>query len=487
MANFLDEIAWVPCMSASGKVMLTLHDFLMQADRVHDFAVAAPTKKASLWLSLCSWTASAVRRKGLDPRTYSFEDVAAYLKVHRGWFDADRFCQVPAYAQLSAKKAVLLSVLETELESGNNPNFFTKMDADRPKNYTAPEVALTLLQGHWYGLAGLGGGVGKENLSFTDCPASRCLVLVRKTENLEKMLRYNVDLLLRDAAVVADFVPAWERADGGADFLEEDKKLRPDVPLYLSFGLHRAFQVVWEGARARFLRRAKGAVVPELALIMCRMIAAQDREEVSVAGSRVLKVRADPKRAVWRDLHSILECLKMSQAVFDKPKRALVIEVFGMFTPSQAKIEGETGSVFHIPVEVVYDKKMREGLKEGLDLFDKGGRRLYATLRSGCEKAISQAKQKGDRDHVNKLLARSAAFDTYWDDCAVHFFGQLLPGLVTDRPAALGAAKQASNHFIRKAQNVFLSEFPKGSSWYRLAGYLQSRFMPTTKKQEVKL
>lgn len=495
MSNYFDEIPWIPCLSAQGTKKLTLKALLEECSAYQDFAVSGPTKKAALWLSVCSWIASAVMRRELDPEDFDLSDVVAYLQEHRWWFEQENFCQVPQHQLLTQKKPVLLMALETELESGNNANFFTKTDHERAKNYSAAEVAFCLLQGHWFGLAGLGGGFGKQKFNFLDCPAARCLVVVARDKNLATSLEENARQFLgkdfANGALIADsaqatFLPAWEREDGGAGLLETGEPPADTVPLCLSFGLHRAFQVVWHGDQATAYRRAKGWEVPEDALISCRMIAASERTEPGAGGTRVLKIRADPKRAVWRDLHSILECFQSESGVFWRPDIAWVVEVFGMFTPSQAKIEGETQSLFHVPIEVVEDQDTRDYLKRGLELFENGGRYLYAVLKEGSDKALSAASKRSDKERIQKLLARSAAFDTYWDACAVHFFGEMLPGLVRDRTQVLKAAEKARFGFLRQAESIYLSEFPKGRGWYHLAGFLQSRSRSKSKKREVR-
>ncbi len=484
MGNYFDEIPWIPCISEQGPTLLTLKTLLENCAKYKDFAVGGPTQKASLWLSLCAWSAAAVLRRGLDPETFSFSDISAYYHDNRQWFEQENFCQSRNYHRLSQKKPAHLMDLETDRESGQNANFFTKSDSDRPQAYTAAEVAVTLLQGHWFGLAGPGGGFGKDRQHFLDCPAARCLVVVNKKNDLETSLRRNVWSFFEGQGTYQDFMPVWERQDGGAGILESNENQAGYVPLCLSFGLHRAFQVVWQGDFATEFRRAKGWEVSEDALIRCRMIAAREREELSAAGSKVLKIRADPKRAVWRDLHSILECFGKKSGVFQKVDRAWVIEVFGMYTPNQAKIEGETRSLFHVPIEVVHDQDMRDHLKRGLEIFENGGRYLYAVLKDGSAKAFSVAKKRPDKKRIQKLLARSAAFDTYWDACAVHFLGELLPGLVNDRTQVLKAAQKAQFGFLRRAESIYLSEFPKGRGWYQLAGYLQSRTHSKSKQRE---
>lgn len=484
MGNYYDEISWIPCISAQGPTRVTLKTLLENAADYQDFAVSGPTKKAALWLSVCAWSAAAVLRRGLDPETFSFSEISAYFHQHRGWFEQENFCQVPKHQLLSQNKPVDLMALETERESGNNANFFTKSDSDRPQKYAVADVALTLLQGHWFSLCGPGGGFGKDTHHFRDCPATRCLVVVNKKNDLDTSLRRNVGSFLEEHGTYQDFMPVWEREDGGAGLLERDESPAGYVPLCLSLGLHRAFQVVWQSDHATQFRRAKGWEVSEDALIRCRMIAARERDELSDAGSRVLKIRADPKRAVWRDLHSILECIGKRSAVFNKADRAWVIEVFGLYTPRQAKIEGETQSLFHLPLEVVHDQDMRGDLKRGLEIFEKGGRYLYAVLKEGSQKALSTTTKGADKGRIQDLLARSAAFDTYWDACAVHFFGDLLPGLVRDRTQVLKAAQKAQFGFLRQAESIYLSEFPKGRGWYYLAGYLQSRSRSKSKKRE---
>lgn len=489
--NLWDELPWIPCIQDGVRRMHTLKSLLEHAREITDLDIGSATKRTSLWLTLISFCAAAVIREDLDIYDFLPSQVRDYLEAHREWFDLKgerrAFFQQPLNMRLLEKKKSSIYTLEPEEESGNNQSFFTQNWDPLLEPYLPEKLALCLMEAHWFGVGGLGGGYPKAKENFKDCPAARPLVVVIKGENLEETLKENVAALFPGEIKPLkknDFIPIWEHEDSGLSLVEGAVDIGA-LPIYLTMGCHRNIQLEWEGTVARYVRNARGLPVDDEAIGGFSLFSTV-RDEAGV----IRKVKADPKRDVWRDLHSILAHLNFKKTPYDfgKLRTYFVLEIVGLVA-NQAKISGVVQSVFSLPEAFLSggnEKLVLLGqMGKCLQHFEKQSRIMWARLSEAAERGLQTPTKRADKGVVRSMLDRSAAFDTYWDRCSVHFYQKTLPGLMQDPLLAVQAANKEAYKNRKHGERIFLGEFPKGPRWYKAAGFLHAE--TKRKNREVKL
>lgn len=489
--NLWDELPWIPCIQDGVSRRHTLKSLFDQAEKITDLDIGSATKRTSLWLTLISFCASAVIREDLDIDDWSLNQVRDYLEVHREWFNLKgerrAFFQQPLNKRLLEKKKSSIYTLEPEEESGNNQSFFTQSWDPLLEPYSPEKLALCLMEAHWFGVGGLGGGYPKAKENFKDCPAARPLVVIIKGKNLVETLNENVTALFpRNIKPLKRkaFIPIWEREDSGFSLVEGTVDLGA-LPIYLTMGCHRNIQLEWEGTGARYVRNARGLAADDEAIGRFSLFSTV-RDDTGM----VRKIKADPKRDVWRDLHSILAHLNFrhSPYEFGELRTHFVLEIVGLVA-NQAKISGVVQSVFSLPKVFLLGDDEKEVLlghmHSCLQHFEKQSRIMWARLSEAAERGLQTPTKRADKGVVRSMLDRSAAFDTYWDRCSVHFYQKTLPGLMQDPLLAVQAANKEAYKNRKHGERIFLGEFPKGPRWYKAAGFLHAE--TKRKNREVKL
>lgn len=445
--NLVSE-SWVPCMMADGTLKeLSLIDLFNRSEDIVDIVDSNPLVRTSIirtLLAIVHRSIPTIELADLD-RIWNSDgwkpqvmiDYLGNWKHRFDLFDEDR-----PFFQISGQVGdpTSISKLAFDQASGHNAVFFDHSTDESPKPISPSCAARLLIYNQTFNLS-----AGKSRTGHTkDAPLSRCMVVLIKGRNLAETLKLNLVLYepKRPRLVLGDKrgdlsgfeidLPVWERQNDTAGSARYTTGYI-DLLTWPS----RCIRLIPENIDGCTVVRkvffSQGVELLDQALQDPMIPYVLKKEDNTIYGMRLSK-----DKAVWRNLESLLITSQTSQTSYnvklllDTIHGGMVtignigeridLNISGLISPGQAKIEHWVGSAIPIPFLVLKDNKIRELALRGLESTDHVARVLRAASYVFANKFIQKGREgKADPGQVSDFIESSNVIRDYWTSIEIPY------------------------------------------------------------------
>jgi CRISPR system Cascade subunit CasA len=439
---------WVPCIMADGTPKkLSLIELFKKSEDIMDITDSNPLIRISIIRTLLAIVHRSIptieiadldriwNSDGWQPRL-----IIEYLRFweHRfDLFDANR-----PFFQISGQVGdpTSISKLAFDRASGHNAVLFDHSTDESPKPVSPSTAAMLLLYNQAFNLS-----AGKSRTGHTkDAPISRCMVVLIRGRDLAETLKLNLvlynpkqpRLVLGDnrgqSSGSAIDLPVWERQDdiagsaryatGYLDLLTWPSRCIRLIPENLD-GRTVVRKVIFSQGVELLDQGLRDPMIPHVL----------KKEDNTTYGMRLQK-----DKAVWRNLESLLMTSRTSQTSYNVTLLLDIIQggmvtvgnigeridlnVCGLISPGQAKIEHWVDSAIPIPFMVLKDQMVKELVMRGLESTD----HIAGLLRTASYVFANELIQKGmdgkaDPRQVSDFLDNSNVIRDYWGSMEIPY------------------------------------------------------------------